>query len=185
MSLPRIAVTVVVVLAIAAGTYFFFSGKEYRFRFTEDQLQEKLAKKLPFTKTYLLFFEVTLDNPRITLTEGSSRVQAGLDLGLNIQIGGQPKPLGGAVDASGIPSYVPEAGAFYLTDPVIENLGVQGIPAKYATKVKNVLTKALAAYYAEHPILTLKETSVKQSAVQLVLKSVVVENGKLVITLGL
>ncbi len=185
MSVQRAAVVVVVVLAIAAGAYFYFSGKEYTFRFTEDQLQEKLAKKLPFTKTYLLILVVTLDNPRVTLREGSSRVQAGLDVFLNIQIGEEPKPFGGSIDASGVPAYVPEEGAFYLTDPVIENLAVQGIPAKYAARVNSILTKAVARYYAERPIYTLKNTNIKQSAARLVLKGVIVENGELVITLGL
>ena len=51
--------------------------------------------------------------------------------------------------------------------------------------VNNILTKAVARYYAERPIYTLKETNIKQSAARLVLKGVIVENGELVITLGL
>lgn len=183
--MQKAAIAVVLLLAVAAGAYFYFSGKEYSFRFTEDQLREKLAEKLPVTKTYLLIFVVTLDNPRVSLLEGSSRVQAGLDVLLNIQIGEEPKPFGGSIDVSGAPTYVSEEGAFYLTDPVIEGLAVQGIPAEYATKVENVLTKAVARYYAERPIYTLKETSIKQSAARLVLKGVIVENGELVIALGL
>ena len=185
MPVKKAAIAVVILLAVVAGAYFYFAGKEYTFRFTEDQLQEKLAEKLPFKKTYLLIFVVTLDNPRITLAEGSSRVQAGLDVTLNIRIGEEPNALGGSIDASGAPSYVPEEGAFYLSDPVIEDLAVQGIPAEYVAKVNDVLTKAVARYYAERPIYTLKKTSIKQSAARLVLKGVIVENGELVVTLGL
>ena len=140
---------------------------------------------MPFTNTYLLIFKITLDNPRVTLPESSSRVEAGLDVSLNIRIGDEPKSLGGSIDASGTPAYVPEEGAFYLTDPVIEDLAVQGVPDEHAAKVNDVLTKALAAYYAERPIYTLKETDIKQSIARLVLKRVIVENGELVITLGI
>ena len=174
-----------VVLALAAGAFVYFSGKEYSFRFTEQQLQEKLAAKLPFKKSYLLIFQVTLDNPRVMLRDGSDRVEAGFDVQLNIKVGEEPKPLGGSIDASGVPIYVPEEGAFYLSDPKIEALEVQGIPSEYASKAKDALTQALARYYAERPIYTLNTTSIKQSAARLVLKSVIVENGELVVTLGL
>ena len=179
------AIALVLLLAAGAGAYIYFSGKEYSFSFSEQQLQEKLAKKLPFTKTYLILFEVTLDNPRVMLPEGASRVRAGLDVTLNIQIGKEPKPLGGSVDASGSIAYLPDEGAFYLADPLIEALSVQGIPDKYSAKVNSVLTKALTRYYAERPVYTLKETNVKQAAARLVLKGVIVEDGELLVTLGL
>ena len=168
-----IAIAIILIAAVI-GTYFYFSGKEYIFRFSETQIQEKLAEKLPLTKKYLLIFEVTLDNPRVTLTNGSDRVTAGLDIILNIWINKNPTPLGGAIDASGGVKYVSERGDFFLTDPVIERLAIQGIPDKYTEQVNKILTKALNEYYETHPIYTLKPTDVKNAAARLILKNVII-----------
>ena len=62
-----------VILAVGAiGVYLYFHGKEYTFRFTEVELQQRLAERLPLRKTYLFIFEVALDNPRLQLIEGST-----------------------------------------------------------------------------------------------------------------
>jgi len=176
---------VIVILAIVAGTYFYFSGKEYVVRITEPDIKQKLNEKLPLTKSYLFIIQVTLANPRVHLKDGTNRVNAGLDVILNVTIGKNPKPLGGTVDASGGISYVPEKGELYLTDPIIENLEIQGIPTKYMDKVNKALTKALAEYYRDNPVYTLRSTDAKQAAARMVLKNVIVENRELVVTLGI
>ncbi len=174
----------VIVLVGFVGAYFYFEGREYEFRFSEDDLRLKLSERLPIEKTYLFVFQVVLDSPRITLVEGSDRVQAGLDVTLNIRIDDEPLPLGGSVDASGGVRYDPMEGEFYLTDPIVESLAVQGVPARYTDRVNSVLTKALAEYYEDRPIYALEESDVKQAAAKLVLKSVVVQDRLLVVTLG-
>ena len=184
MRKPAIATAVVLLLLIVGG-YWYFSGKEYVFRFPEAQIRETLAKKLPMTKTYLLIIQVTLDNPRVLLENGSNRVNAGLDVTLNVTVDNNPEPLGGSIDVSGGVRYEAEKGQFFLTDPVIEKLQVQGISPAYTEKTNNALTKALAEYYSERPIYTLSDLDAKQLAAQMVLKDVVVENKELVVTLGI
>ena len=179
-----IALTVLLVVAVG-GTVYYFSGKEYIFRFSANQIQEKINAKLPLTKSYLFIFQVTLDKPRVALEDRSRRVKAGLDIVLNIQAGNEPKPLGGSVDVSGGVRYSPQTAEFFLTDPIIERLAVQGVPELYTQKVNSVLTQALAEYYASHPIYTLKATDTKQAAARLVLKDVIIDKGELVVTLGL
>ncbi|MCP4978453.1 MAG: DUF1439 domain-containing protein [Maribacter sp.] len=176
---------VIVILAVVVGTYFYFSGKEYVVRITESDIRQKLDEKLPITKTYLFIIQVTLENPRVNLINGSNRVNAGLDVIFNITIGKNPKPLGGTVDASGGINYVPEKGEFYLTNPIIEDFEIQGIPSKYMDKVNEALTKALAEYYSKNPFYTLRATDAKQAAARMVLKNVIVEDKELVVTLGI
>jgi hypothetical protein len=186
MYVKKTGIVVIVLLVVAAlAVFYHFSGQEYVFRVTQAQLQEKLDAKLPRTKTYLLIFQVTLDKPRVTLTHGSKRVGAGLDIILNIQVGNEAKPLGGTLDVSGGIRYAADKGEFFLDDPVIEHLTVQGIPDKYTQKVNSALIKALAEYYREHPIYVLIATDAKQAAARLVLKDVIVENNELVVTVGI
>jgi len=178
-------VAVAILIALLAGTYYYFSGKEYVVRLSESDIQGKLEEKLPLTKTYLFIIQVTLNNPRVNLKNGSSKVGAGLDVVFNITLNKNPKPFGGTVDVSGGVRYLSEKGQFFLTNPVIESLTVQGIDPKYTNKANKALTKALAEYYKNHPIYTLRVTDVKQAAARMVLKDVIVKNQELVITLGI
>jgi len=96
-----VAITALVLLVAAGGAFYYISGNEYVFRFSEAELQEKLNAKLPLSRRYLRIFEVTLNNPRITLANGSRRVRAGIDAILNIRVAGEREALGGILDASG------------------------------------------------------------------------------------
>ena len=178
-------VLAVITLLSAGGAVYHFYGKVYEFRFSKPQIQEKLNEKLPFTKTYLIFFDVQLDNPRVNLEDGSNRINAGLDIVLDIRIGSENLPLGGTVDVSGGVEYAPSEGEFFLTDPIIEGLSVQGVPAKYTDKVNLVLTKALREFYSKHPVYSLKPTDLKHIAAKTILKNVIIENSELVVTLGI
>jgi hypothetical protein len=184
---PRRAVILTLLLIAAAigGVYYYFYSREYVYRFTEAQLQQALSERLPFTKTYLLIFQVTLDHPRVTLVNRSDRVRAGLDITLNVRMGDQPLPLSGSVDVSGGVRYDPNAGQLFLTQPKVEHLELQGVPEQYASLAAAALSRALDTYYAEHAIYTLNASGAKELAARLVLKSVTVEGQQLVVTLGI
>jgi Protein of unknown function (DUF1439) len=184
---PRrwVILTLLLVAAVLGSVYYYFYGREYVYRFTEAQLQQALSERLPFTKTYLLIFQVTLDHPRVTLVNGSDRVRAGLDVTLNVRMGDQPLPLGGSVDASGGVRYDRKAGQLFLTQPKVEHLELQGVPEQYASHAAAALSRALDTYYADHAIYTLNTSDAKELAARLVVKSVTVEKQQLVITLGI
>ena len=104
---------------------------------------------------------------------------------MNITIGKDSKPLGGSIDVSGGVKYQNENGQFFLTDPKIENVSIQGIPKKHIKKANVALTKALGSYYAKHPIYSLKSTDIKQAATTTILKDVYIQQRELVIILGI
>lgn len=184
--MKKVASGIIFLLFVAAFfAYQYFSGKDYVYRFSETQIQEKISEKLPIQKSYFIIFGVNLNNPRVELRDGSNRVNAGLDITLNIKIGGESKPLGGTIDVSGGLLYSKKDSAFFLTDPIIENLGIQGVPEKYSEKAKDVLAKALGEYYSERPIYKLKAGDPAKTAAKLLLKRVVVEDKELVVVLGI
>jgi len=180
-----VLVTIVVFIALLSGSYYYFSGKEYVVKLSESDIQSKLEAKLPLTKTYLFIIQVTLKNPRVHLENGSSRVGAGLDVVLNINLNKSSKSLGGTLDVSGEVVYLAEKGQFFLTNPIIESLTIQGIPPKYTDKTNKALTKTLAEYYKKHPLYTLRVTDTKQVLAKMVLKNVNIENQELVVILGI
>jgi hypothetical protein len=180
-----IVIAVAAIALLAGGTYYVLYGREFVYRFTDSQLQEALSARLPIQRTYLFLIQVTLDHPRVTLIEGSDRVNAGLDVALNVRLDDSSLPLSGSVDASGTIRYERSEGKFYLTNPSIERLRLQGVPEKYASRASSALSLALGEYYASHPIYTLNAFDAKQAAAKLTLKSVVVEHKQLVVTLGI
>jgi hypothetical protein len=177
------ASVLVLPLIFAAVAFYYFHGKEYVYVIPEEALQEKLAASFPVTKSYLIF-QITLDHPRVSLHDGSGRVDAGIDTVVNIRVGQEPNPLGGSFDVSSGIRYVPESGEFFLTDPDIRRFAIQGVPDRYAKTVNEIMTKALADYYASHPVYKLSEIDVKHLAIRLTLKRVVVKDRQLIVTLG-
>lgn len=118
--MKKLAIVVgVLFLVTAIGAYFYFSGEEYEIRLSEEKIHEMLAAKLPTSRTYLFIIQVTLDNPRVLLENGSSRINAGMDVSLNIALSDNPDPLGGSIDVSGGVRYEADKGQFFLTDPVV------------------------------------------------------------------
>ncbi len=174
----------VLICLVAFGYYNYISGKEFEIHLSEEQIREKLRARMPIRKGYLLIFEVILDNPRVALLDGNNRVSGGLDVVLNITIESEKLPLGGSLDVSGGVRYEPDKGQFFLTEPVIERLAVQGIPKLYVDKVNQVIAKELNDYYSNHPIYTLSASDVKQGAARLLLKRVEVKSKHLILTLG-
>jgi hypothetical protein len=186
ITMRRTVIIALVAIALILGSaYYYLYGRKFVYRITETQLQEALAARMPIQKKYFFVIQVTLNHPRVALVEGSDRVNAGLDVELNFLIGSPAVPLGGSLDASGGVRYEPEGGKFYLTNPRIERLLLQGVPEKYSSRAASALTLAIAEYFATHPIYTLNTRDVKQAGAKLVLKSVIVQDRQLVVTLGI
>lgn len=171
--------------AALAGAYYFFSGKEYIVRITEAEIRESLSQKLPVTESVLFIFNVTLKNPRIELEEGSNRINGGMDIILNIHVDKNPVPLGGSIDISGGLKYVSDESAFYLRDPEVEKLSLQGLPEQHLSSASTAVAKALKIFYEKYPVYSLSSLSAKEVAAKAVLKEVVVQNKEVVVTLGI
>ena len=89
------------------------------------------------------------------------------------------------MDVSGGVRYAPDEGAFYLTNPQIENVQLQGIPARFANHANYALSLALSEFYRDRPIYRLSEADAKHAATKFVLRDVVVKDETLHVTLGL
>ena len=176
-----------IVLAGGIGLFvlfFLLKGREFVVRIPEKELAEKINQKMPFTKTYLILFEVTLANPRIDLVEKSERINGGVDVTVKIKIDHEAKDLVGKIDLSGGVRYAAETGEFFLVDPHIERVSIAGLSEKYTTQVGKALGAALSAFYTKHAIYTLRSSDLKKTAARLLLKSIVVDQQELVVTLG-
>ncbi len=178
-----LAVLFAAILA-GAGAFVMLRDSQVEIRLSEAQLLEAISKKLPFRKSYLVILDIVLDNPRITLPEDGDRVHAGVDIVVDIRLG-NGRRITGTADASAGVRYRPEDGQFFLVDPNIEKLSVGNVPLAYSEKVDTAIRKTLTAFFNERPVYTLKETDTRQKTAKLILKTVAVQEGVLVLTLGL
>lgn len=169
-------------LGVAAAAYFFMSGRDVTLRFSEDDLRGRLDDQLPFTEDYLFIFNVTLDNPRVDLIEGSDRITGGVDAVLKIAGAGD---LEGAVDISSGIRYDAGEAAFFLNDPEIERINIEGLTSAVSNRANQAISLALSEFYEERPIYRLSDKDMRHQATKLVLQDVVVENETLVVRLGL
>jgi len=179
-----VAGAILVVLATAAA-YFLLRGETYEIRLTEQQIQERLDQKFPITRKYLLIFDVTYSNPKVHLIEDSDRIQFSLGTELTFPLGSERKIVNGDSQVTAGLRYDPDSYEFRLADPQIDRMDIQGIPPALQAK-SEAYTKAVALEVLErYPIYTIRPTDIKKAAARVILRKVVVQNGQLVITLGL
>ena len=173
-----------------AGTVLGACGFTRTLVFTSEQLQQKLDARFPVSKeAYRL--TTTLSDPVVQLEEGTDRI--GLDVTVAVEHPGVRilgKELVGAGRAdgrfglTGQVQYVPEEGAFFFTNPVIHRMETEQIPDRFADRVVRVVGELLGAYLSRAPIYRLKDDTLKKKATRLLLRSVVVKEGKLRVKVG-
>lgn len=179
-----VVILILVLLLGAAGVYLYMSGKKYEISLTETQLKAKLDEHLPMKNTYMVIIDVTLDNSRVALLEGSDRINAGVDVTVAIRAG-SPMQFKGTVDASAGIAYEPTKGQFFLTNPIVEKVTIPGVPETYTSKVNSVISYALSDYFKKQPVYTLDAADYKQRATQVILKGVVIKDRRLILELGI
>jgi hypothetical protein len=166
---------IALVLGACAGIY----GK--KIVFTQDELQAKVATKFPLKKRKSLV-TVNFLNPRILLTPGSDRI--GISLDMEVSAPGL-KSVTGHMEADGGLEYRPDSGEFAFTEGRVRAFELSDIPKAYARTIEQVGAKVVKAYLSDLILYRLKPDNFKHSLAKLVLKSVAVENGEVVVEIGL
>jgi hypothetical protein len=156
----------------------------YDLRITNQQISDCLAKRFPFTKTYLFIFDVTLSNPTVRLLEEVDRVRVSLDVKLNAKVRGEDSPLAGTFGVTTGLRFDNKTGSFFLSDLTIDTLSVSGMSSDIQPKVTQFMARVLAEYLARMPVYTLRATDVKTAIARLTLKNVRVTSGTLILSLG-
>lgn len=176
----------VLVGLVLAGTIAFFAlkGDEYTVYVEQDQIQAAIDKKLPFSKRVALIFDLNVRNTKVSLTPGSDRISASTDVDLGGQLKGEEKKVGGTVTSEAGIRYDQENFCFYILDPEIKSVTIQGIPEKYTSRVADGTKPILQKYLSDVRVYKIKDDNLKMKLAKAVLKKVEVVQGKLALTLG-
>ncbi|MBF1236151.1 MAG: DUF1439 domain-containing protein [Lautropia mirabilis] len=153
-------------------------------RFTGPQITRQLAPSFPLRRC--LFGElacVRLTRPVVRMQANDPRIFVSVDVGFQ-PVPGQASQSGSA-RVAGQPAYDPQAGAFYLKRPQLLDFSMEGVPPDQGRMVANVISGMLAdEFFSEQPLWVLDESDPRQAMARLSLRSVAVQQGALVVTLG-
>ena len=172
------------VLTTLISCYFLFKGEVFEVIIERAQIQETINSKLPFQKTYFIFFQASVDSAQINLENGSERISIDSSVNLNVTINKNRELLGCSFVGSGKIRYEKIDASFYLDDLKIESLNVKGIPAKYQQKIGTIAESLLKDHFAKKPVYRLNQNSLKIQLTKAVLHKVNIINGRLHVYLG-
>jgi hypothetical protein len=168
---------------VGAGAIWYLAAKTYEIRISQAQLEQKLAERLPLTQRYPLV-SVTLAQPRVHLNEDSERVDFGLNMTVNTNTSGS-QLLSAQIDVSASLRYDAERGAIFLDQPVMDKLVVQGLDERRTAMAQVALEAAMASFLAQQPVYTLNASDTRQRVARMAVRDIKVENGVVVLILGL
>lgn len=179
-SFVKAGVIVLVLVSLTAGCS---SWREVTVRITEAQLQERLNKEFPITKTHQLLGTVIYENPHVTLRRDDNRVEFGLEISVgNITVNGAALRCSAVMLAS--VAYNPEKKALFLTDPFLQQFVLNGAQQQDAQALSVLFMPALEKLLKRKPVYALKDDSVQNVAAMLV-KDIRVRNGCVEIIWGI
>ena len=159
------------------------SGKLFRKElvFTHDELQKRVEKEFPLKRKKSLL-KVEFSDPAVLLEEGSSRI--GIRLSIRCRLAGLTS-FSGVMEADGQIEYRPETGRFAIANGRLTNVDLNDVPKKYEETIEAVAAAVATTHLSTFTVYELKQDDFKQSLARLVLKSVSVEDGAVVVEVGL
>lgn len=174
---------VILLLLIVGGilAYVYLGQRGINLRFSEADLEQRLGEHLPYKKKALAILEFEFDQPEVELSATSERISVSMQITLDIA--GRTKR-DGQIIVSGSPSYRVGEGAFYLTNPRIDEFSFEGLSSKYSGMASKAVTGIVRTLYADKPLYELNTGYSKQRITKLVLRELSVTDTHLIAVLG-
>jgi len=179
--LKKMTFTIFIFLFIALLS-FQVSALEYTI--TKKEIQTRVDKELPI-KEKIVIGNVIVEKATVDLLGDVNEIA--LHMTLNVDLLGE-KHKGTAVVQSGI-DYSQEKGAFYLTRLKLRDFKIEKMSKDMAKQIEGILKQVLKAQQTQgqlqkYPIYTIKDKTTKDKLLKGTLKSVRIENDKVVLTVS-
>jgi hypothetical protein len=140
-----------------------------------------VSQQFPLEKTNY-WLTVRLSDPIVKLDEAANRI--GVELTICLQtLGNISFQWRGLID--GRLEYRRKTGGFYLLNPNLCHLRLDGAPSRYQSITRTIIGVLLDKVFATTPIYQLDTTKFQHSLTKLLLKSMTIKNDKILVELGL
>jgi hypothetical protein len=179
--MSRVWVVICIVLLGLLGAFVWLRTFRATLVLTEDQIQQALDEKFPIVKRELLG-KISFEDPKVDLYEGTDRM--GLGITVRAALPGMKEAIG-RVEADGEIKYDPAKGELYFTKAVIRDLTISGVKEEDIERAKPLVSNLAASYLDRVPIYRLDPLKPKEARARDRIRSLKVEQGRLVLQLGL
>jgi hypothetical protein len=169
-----------IVIILIAFASQMVSALDYTQEITEQEIQEKVSALMPVVKKKY-FVTVKISDPKIDLIKEINEV--GILANIDASAPGGIKG-NGEVMIQGALDYDANKGAFYFKNPKIISLKIDQVPANFIPDIQALAQTALTNALATYPVYQFKDDHLKHRLAKSVLKSLKVQNEKLLITLS-
>jgi len=170
-----------IILFLVALGLFTPKAQAYTLTMTQKELQVMTEVWFPIRQATAIG-EVTLSSPKILLPRDSDRI--GFSVNVLLEMPDQYIARGkGVID--GELDYSAERGEFYLRDPQLVKLTVDGLPPSYDDIVLSVINNLTHQQLPLIVVYKLDKQSLAQAPILGTLKSVRVQKGQLLVEIGL
>jgi hypothetical protein len=177
-------ITCVIALAAACLAGGCSSWRETTVRITEAELQERINKKFPITKSHQFLGTVTYENPRIGLHRQDNRIEFGIDISLsNIKINGND--LRGSVLMLASAVYNSEKKALFLKDPQLQQFTLNGVPEQNVQMLRGLFMPAIEKLLKRKPVYRFKDQDSITNIAGMLVKDIRVRDGSVEIVWGI
>jgi len=160
------------------------SWRETTVRITEEQLQERISKKFPITKSHQILGTITYENPHISLRREDNLVEFGVDIAVsNITINGSN--LRGSVLMLASVAYNAEKKALFLKDPQLQQLTLNGVPEQNVQMLSGFFMPAIEKLFKRKPVYSFKDQDSVTNIAGKLVKDIRVRDGSVEIVWGI
>lgn len=176
--MSKLAATASAALLTLALTLLPAAASAFSHEISQAELQDKVAAAMPL-EIKKRFYKLVISDPEIDLGGGDGRVAVVARLGLTTGSG----QANGVVSFTGVPTYDPATASLFLSGVVIRDLRVDGAPESHLPGIRVIAQLAASHAFARHPIHVIRGDSLKSGMAKAFLKSVAVEDNKLILLL--
>lgn len=149
-------------------------------RFTRQELQQQLDARMPITQQQQLF-AITLSDPLLALLQPEQRLSIRTRIQVGTAFGYQGN---GIVTLDGKLRYQRQDFSFYIDEPRITELQIDGLAPALQPQLQNLAQNLLAPALTGQPVYTLKDTDMQEALARMMLKSLRIEADAIVARLG-
>lgn len=155
------AVAATVAVALIACMPTGWTGNGYTF--SRGQMQEALARKFPFQRRFLGFFDVTLTNPQISLDPARNRISIQADA--SVESGLLRQPLTGPLAISSGLHYDSPTRSIRLDQPSVDRFDLQNVPGGLGQQISAIGSLIAGQLLNDYAVYTFKPEQLKVAGV--------------------
>jgi hypothetical protein len=155
-------------------------AQAYDIRLSEAQLQQELDARMPLTQQQGVF-TLILSEPVLELPDGEQRIRIHSNARVITSFGLQSR---GKLTVDGKVRYEKSDYSFYLDEPRVLSLQIEGIPPSAEPQLIQLAQQAITPALKDQPVYTLSDQDMTQAMARMMLQSVTIHDDAILLKLN-